>query len=68
MPAWWIPKPSGKISFICLFLERCTWQENEGGEDGQDAPQPVTLPSSTHAGTGPEVTVTGAAGELLGAR
>lgn len=24
MPAWWIPKPSGKISFICLFLERCT--------------------------------------------
>lgn len=22
MPAWWIPKPSGNISFICLFLER----------------------------------------------
>lgn len=27
MPAWWIPKPSGNISFICLFLERWIWNE-----------------------------------------
>lgn len=26
IPAWWIPKPSGNISFICLFLDRWIWE------------------------------------------